>query len=180
MATFAYGGDVGVPSYNDIVLFAKRSGITFSVTSTTTGGHATSSYHYTGNAVDLASSAGQMIQLASWLYSYAPFELELIHSGGSGFFVKNGQKVTAAYYGAATVSEHYNHVHIAMTESGIKAAEGQSGSGGSQAASTASVSGLVARSPSVFDSWKAPCPVPMLLGVNLFLAMVWSVLWIVH
>lgn len=122
MTGFAYSTDVGTASYNNIVSFARRSGIAFSVTSTTTGDHAEKSYHYSGNAVDLASSAGQMQALAEWLIGYAPYELELIHSGGKGYFVKDGKIVPASFYGATTVSQHYNHVHIAMTNSGITAA----------------------------------------------------------
>lgn len=129
MATFKYASDVGVPSYHEIEAFERKSGIAFSVTSTTGGSHASGSYHYKGNAIDTASSAGSMQQLAAWLYGYAPYILELIHSGGSGYFVKNGVKVGASYYGAATVSQHYNHVHCAMTLSGLAAANGANPSG---------------------------------------------------
>lgn len=121
---FAYGSDVGVPSYHEIEAFCRKSNIPFSVSSTTGGSHVSNSYHYRGNAEDLVSSAGNMERLAAWLYQYYPYILELIHSGGSGYFVKNGQKVSASYYGASTVSQHYNHVHIAMTNSGIAAAQG--------------------------------------------------------
>lgn len=129
MAEFKYGSDVGVPSYNDIIAFERRSNIAFSVTSTTGGSHVSGSFHYKGNAVDTTSSAGQMQQLAAWLYNYAEFMLELIHSGGSGYFVKNGKKVAGSYYGASTISQHYNHVHCAMTLSGIAAALGTNPSG---------------------------------------------------
>lgn len=123
MASFPYSGDVGQASYNAIIAFAHKSGIDFVVSATTGGSHVAGSYHYKGNAIDVYSSAGNMVKLAQWLYGYAPYELELIHSGGTGFFVKNGAKVPASFYGAATVSQHYNHVHIAMTNSGIKAAK---------------------------------------------------------
>lgn len=124
MAGFPYAGDVGVPSYDQIIAFAHGSGVGFSVSATTGGSHVSGSYHYKGNAVDMVSSAGSMQSLAAWLYQYYPYILELIHSGGQGYFVKNGQKVGASYYGAATVSQHYNHVHLAMTLSGIEAAQG--------------------------------------------------------
>lgn len=124
MPSFPYSGDVGTASYNNIITFCHKSGIDFVVSATTGGSHVAGSYHYKGNAVDVYTSAGNMVKLAQWLYKYAPYELELIHSGGSGYFVKNGAKVPASFYGAATVSQHYNHVHIAMTNSGITAAGG--------------------------------------------------------
>jgi hypothetical protein len=66
-----------------------------------------------------------MQQLAGWLYdTYSAYLLELIHSGGTGYFVKDGKRVPASYYGASTVSQHYDHVHVAMTLSGIAAARG--------------------------------------------------------
>lgn len=125
---FKYGSDVGVPSYVQIQGFAHESGVSFSVSSTTGGSHVNGSYHYKGNADDLTSSPGNMQKLASWLYQYSDYILELIHSGGPGYFVKNGKRVAASYYGAATVSQHYNHVHIAMTISGIAAAKAKSSS----------------------------------------------------
>jgi hypothetical protein len=72
-----------------------------------------------------------MQQLAAWLQdNYAAFLLELIHSGGpSGYFVKDGKKVSGSYYGSDTVSQHYNHVHIAATHSGLLAASGANPSG---------------------------------------------------
>lgn len=125
---FKYAADVGVPSFKEIEAFCRGSNISFSVSSTTGGNHVSGSFHYKGNAEDLTSSPGNMQKLAGWLYGFSPYILELIHSGGSGYFVKNGVKVPAAYYGAATVSQHYNHVHLAMTLSGINAARGQAGS----------------------------------------------------
>jgi hypothetical protein len=125
---FAFGGDVGVGSYTEIEKFCRGSGVSFSVSSGLRS--EAGSYHGTGNAEDLISSAGSMQQLASWLYNtYAAYMLELIHSGGTGYFVKNGTKVPATYYGASTVSQHYDHVHVAMTLSGIAAARGANPSG---------------------------------------------------
>lgn len=150
---FAYGSDVGVPSYNAIIDFERSSGIGFSVSATTGGSHVSGSYHYKGNAVDTSSSPGNMQSLAAWLYGYYPFILELIHAGGPGYFVKNGQKVGAAYYGASTVSQHYNHVHCAMTLSGIAAAKGlgaAGAAGGSEASLTSSGGGKLSGCLGVF------------------------------
>jgi hypothetical protein len=150
---FAFGGDVGVGSYTEIEKFCKGSGVGFSVSSGLRS--EAGSYHGTGNAVDLVSSAGSMQMLASWLYTtYAAYMLELIHSGGSGYFVKDGTKVPASFYGASTVSQHYNHVHVAMTLSGVAAARGSNPSG----TSVESVgSGLGSN---------VGCAIPTMLGVS--------------
>jgi len=127
VTSFPYGKGVGTPSWQAIIDLANKSGIPFNVTSTVRVnqvlGHP--DYHNTGNAVDLAASPANMVKLAQWFESnYTPFLLELIHSGGGGFFVKNGQQVSADYYGASTVNQHYNHVHIAATNGGVSAANG--------------------------------------------------------
>jgi hypothetical protein len=162
VAGFAYATDVGSPSYQEIESFARGSGVGFSVSSTTGGSHANGSYHYSGNAEDLVSSAGSMQTLAAWLYGYYPYILELIHSGGPGYFVKNGEKVSASYYGASTVSQHYNHVHIAMTLSGIAAARGQANAGATTVqpvASPASIQG-------------PPCLPTLILGGGILIGVV--------
>jgi hypothetical protein len=125
VTSFPYGKGVGIPSWQAIINLAGTSGIPFNVSSTVRTaqliGHP--DYHNTGNAVDLTASQANMVKLAQWFESnYTPYMLELIHSGGGGFFVKNGKQVTASFYGADTVSQHYNHVHIAMTNDGVNAA----------------------------------------------------------
>ena len=119
---FPYGFDVGVPSIAGVVALAHSSGVQFSVTSTFRD--EAGSYHQTSNAVDMASSAGGMAELASYLYQYSAYLLELIHSGGGGYFVKKGRRVTANFYGDSIVADHYNHVHCAATMSGLQAAGG--------------------------------------------------------
>lgn len=108
---FAYGGLV-----DDIVAFERKAGIPFNVTS---GVRNSNDYHGRGMAVDTADSADNMLRLASWLYGYSPFLLELIHSAGPGYFVKNGAKKGRDFYGAATVADHYDHVHTAMNKAGL-------------------------------------------------------------
>lgn len=134
--SWKYGGDIGAPpSFQKIMDTEKSSGI--AITSQSSGftgalgkgsGHVSNSYHYWGNAVDASSSAGNMIKLAQWIYqNFWASTLELIHSGGGGFFVHNGVKVSGSYYGATLVSQHYNHVHWAITMSGLAAGPAASG-----------------------------------------------------
>lgn len=111
---FAYGGLV-----DQIVDFEKKSGVPFTVTS---GLRNTNDLHGKGEAVDTADTAQNMVRLASWLYGYSPYLLELIHSGGSGYFVKNGQKKGADFY-RSVIAEHYSHVHTAMNQAGLNAVQ---------------------------------------------------------
>lgn len=111
---FAYGGLV-----DQIVAFERKSGIPFNVTS---GVRNSNDYHGKGMAVDTASTAGNMQNLASWLYGFSPYLLELIHSGGPGYFVKGGKKVGSGYY-KSVVAQHYNHVHTAMNQAGLLAVQ---------------------------------------------------------
>lgn len=121
---FQWRFDIGTSSLNGIEALARSSGVSFSVTSGYRPGDP--GYHGSQNAEDLASSTENMAQLAAYLYQYSPYLLELIHSdqnqSGGGWFVKNGERVNANYYGAKTVSEHYNHVHVATTPSALQAA----------------------------------------------------------
>lgn len=121
----AYGeglyGSSGYPTTYPILeqiisYFPNRSHVY--VTSTTGGTHATHSYHYRGEAIDVGS-ASQVYkdQLAAWLYPHYGYITELIHSKSgnhTGWYVKNGKKVSHAYYGSATTAAHVNHVHFAI------------------------------------------------------------------
>lgn len=127
MAEFKYASDAGVRSVPQLEAFARQSKTDFRVVSTTGGGHVNNSWHYKGNAIDMSSSAGSMVKLAAYLYQFSDYWLELEHSGGPGYFVKNGKRVSGSYYGAATVSQHYDHVHFAATLSGLAAASGKAG-----------------------------------------------------
>lgn len=113
-------------SYPQIINLASKSGIPFTVTSTyrpgsTSHGHA--DYHSQGMAVDFSSSTANMVKLAAWFHKLAPALLEEIHSGGGGFFVKNGKAVGSDYY-RSEISGHYDHVHIAMSKQGVTQALG--------------------------------------------------------
>lgn len=129
MTTFAYAKDVGVHSYLSIEAFANRSGIPHTVVSDFRPGSITItgnvSYHARGNAVDFGSSKANMQAFAGWWEGFAPYILELIHSGGKGYFVHNG--VSNYKYSSAVVNQHYDHVHVAITNSGLAAAGASGG-----------------------------------------------------
>lgn len=70
-------------------------------------------YHGRGLAADLTGGgASGMARIARGFMGMSGRLLELIHSGGGGFFVKNGQRVGSGYY-RSVIGEHYNHVHVA-------------------------------------------------------------------
>lgn len=108
----------GAASWPAIVSLARASGVPFNVTSTQRNSN---DYHGRGMAVDMASSTSNMARLARYFYNMSAYELELIHSGGGGFFVKNGRRVGADFY-RSVVGQHYNHVHVAMTNPAAAAA----------------------------------------------------------
>lgn len=79
----------------------------------------TNDYHGRGLAADLiGGGASGMAAIARGFYAISGRLLELIHSGGGGFFVKNGQRVGANYY-RSVIGQHYNHVHVAANRSAM-------------------------------------------------------------
>lgn len=114
---FQYKGDVGKDSVNALIALARSSGIPFTVTSTYRPGDPL--YHGKHNAVDLSGTKVNMHQLAAYLYQYSPYLLELIHSNGS-YFVSDGKRL--ATMDTRIVADHWDHVHLAATMSGIQAA----------------------------------------------------------
>jgi len=141
---FAYGGDVGQSSWQAIEAFAKQSNVPVNVTAVAPDVQPSHSddggYHSTHNAVDFSGQTDNMDKFAAWCMKSAPYILELIHSSnsapGGGYFVHNGQVVGSSVY-SSVLADHYNHVHLAMTPSGVKAA----GGGGGGAAPTTGGSG---------------------------------------
>lgn len=127
MATaFPYKADVGDSSYLAIEAVIKRqpqfSGIRatsdYRPGSITISGNV--SYHARKNAVDFVGSRAGMVALARWIQkNYGPYTLELIHSAEGGINVHNG--VFPYKYGSAVTQEHYDHVHWAITNSGLAA-----------------------------------------------------------
>lgn len=76
-------------------------------------------YHGRGLAADLiGGGAAGMVRMARGFYGISGRLLEEIHSGGGGFFVKNGQRVGSGYY-RSVIGEHYNHVHIAARKDAL-------------------------------------------------------------
>lgn len=89
--------------------------------------------HGKGLAADFA---GNMGAIARGFYGVKESLMQLIHSGSGGFFVAGGQTVSGnGYYGAQTVAEHHDHVHVAARKDAIDAilnpgAAGASGGSG--------------------------------------------------
>lgn len=81
-----------------------------------TGPTGNKDYHNMGMAADLI---GNMTAIAEGFYGIPGSLLEEIHA--PSWFVKNGNKVGASYYGADVVNEHYNHVHIAARKDAMQA-----------------------------------------------------------
>jgi hypothetical protein len=84
------------------------------ITSTTSGSHASNSYHYLGRACDVASGDyALMNRAAKWINDNMLSVLtEGIHN--PGLSIKNGARVDPSYWGAATWAEHQNHIHVAV------------------------------------------------------------------
>ena len=96
------------------------------VTSTTGGTHAKNSYHYKGQAVDLADKRGSvdspgLLAINHYLAkNYGHKLAELIYAGPGGINIKNGKVVNGmATYGAQTMGIHHNHVHVAATPASL-------------------------------------------------------------
>lgn len=87
------------------------------ITSTTGGTHAAGSYHYKGEAVDLASGDTALMQRAAdWIQKHLERYLtEGIHE--TGLSVKYGKAVASSYWGTAVWAEHANHIHVAVAGS---------------------------------------------------------------
>lgn len=95
------------------------------VTSTTDGAHSATSYHYRGQAVDLASPDGpgwdtsQLLTINEAVIQTIPLSmiLELIYSGPGNFCVKDGRVVDGRKtYGRDVMARHHNHVHLAVVD----------------------------------------------------------------
>lgn len=107
-------------TYPQLEDMTKALGLPFTVTSTTGGGHAKNSYHYKGEAIDIAPpSGGQdndgLRSLNNALASkYGSGLSELIYSGPGGIYIKDGRVVSASVY-SDVLGEHHNHVHVAAS-----------------------------------------------------------------
>ena len=94
------------------------------ITSTISGSHAHASYHYFGEACDLASGDyAYMQQAAAWIAAnLTPYLTEGIHN--PGLSVKNGKPVSSSFWGASTWSEHANHIHVAAAQNSVSSPPG--------------------------------------------------------
>jgi hypothetical protein len=95
----------------------------WAVTHTTDGGHTENSYHYVGQAVDLAARSGpgvdtsELLAINESVIQVLPLSMinELIYSGPGNVCVKNGRIVSGVHvYGLDVMSRHHNHVHLAV------------------------------------------------------------------
>lgn len=99
------------------------------------------SFHLTGEAGDFSNSSGnspQQAAFASWLnQNFGPYLQELIYSDPStpGVSLNAGGPFD---YGAKTMGEHQNHVHVAIKEGMQEAVLRALGGGSSVSASTSS------------------------------------------
>jgi SLT domain-containing protein/phage-related protein len=114
-AGFASGGNY-VPNIITQIARKFQSGVrmTSGYRSNQTEGHA--DYHNAGLAADLVS--GNMDALAAAFYKVPSYLLEEIHTranSNTGWYVKNGKRVSNTFYGA-NVPLHRDHVHIAMSK----------------------------------------------------------------
>lgn len=110
------GGLISVAQQNsvsEIEAFERAIGGGLRVTSTTGGQHAPNSFHYRGEAVDFAG--GGMDQVAAKLMNFGGAMLEMFHS--PHWFIKNGRVSHPIDF-----ATHFNHIHLAMTREGARAA----------------------------------------------------------
>jgi hypothetical protein len=76
-------------------------------------------YHGRGLAADIiGGGASGMARIARGFYTISGRLLEEIHSGGGGYFVKNGRRVGPGFY-QSVLGQHWNHVHIAASRSSL-------------------------------------------------------------
>jgi hypothetical protein len=76
-------------------------------------------WHGKNRARDYAGTASSMVEFArNMAAAFGPRLLELIHTP-LGFGVKNGQRVSNAFWGSRVLADHYDHVHVAMNSGGI-------------------------------------------------------------
>lgn len=106
-----------------IINFMRKSGLQWAISSsyrsTAVDPNAPNGdFHMTGNAVDFV---GDLQGIAKYWYKYSGALLEEIYSGGSGFFVKRGERKPRGWYGPAVEGAHYDHVHIAATKAAMEA-----------------------------------------------------------
>lgn len=143
-------------TYNTLEKMLAK-GPTHIITSTTDGHHAAGSYHYKGQAIDVADKAGSrdtpgLLAINRYLAKNYGKELaELIYAGPGGINIKDGKVVSGiGFYGPQTMAGHHDHVHVAATPASLHLKGGVDGGGntGQGADSAASTGGFPSRIPS--------------------------------
>lgn len=100
-----------------------------SITSTTGGSHAPGSYHYLGEAADIAGSSGVMLQASDWIKrsGVASQLTEGIHN--PNLSISDGHSVPNSFY-ASVWAGHANHIHLAVAHAVNQALGGAPIAGG--------------------------------------------------
>lgn len=122
------GNAISQYTYPQIEQMAAGLGAgSYRITSTLrNGGSNPNSYHLKGQAVDFAGptpsvDSPQLLRIDKFFAEkYGPHLAELIYSGPGGVMIKNGQTVGDSTY-ASVLSQHHNHVHVAVTPQGLRA-----------------------------------------------------------
>lgn len=98
-----------------VIVLANHAGLY--VTATTNGGHAPTSYHYSGRAVDVAApmNAQGIARMVKFQRAMAnnPGRFVELFGPDNGACVKNGVRITLGE-GTALENQHDNHVHLAL------------------------------------------------------------------
>lgn len=164
-ASINYWPDVGVSSVKGIQAAAKTSGLVPPLQDTNdydpppNGG----GFHLTGNAVDWSNGGDngspEMDKFAAWVAAnYGPYSLEIIHVNQDGSTVewKYGKAMPTGWYGQATLAQHKNHVHWAITNTGLQAGGNVTGDANSLGTSTAFSANPASWNPLDPSSWVKP------------------------
>ena len=108
---FGGGGKGSGSPLDQLLQFARAAGIT--VTSTTSGTHTPTSYHYKGRAVDVAGTADQMRRFFLAALKQFGTRIKELFYDPMGYYIKNGAAIRGAIGG------HGDHVHLALATGGI-------------------------------------------------------------
>ncbi len=120
-----YGG--GANTIGLIEALANTLGVAgLSVTSTY---RPNAGYHGVNEAVDFSDGSGwgpgsetpgELAFNRAWAAKYGSSLAELIHAGAGSVNIKDGKIVDGwGFYGAQTMMEHFNHVHVAISPSSL-------------------------------------------------------------
>lgn len=103
-------------TYLSLITYVEDTGLAHRITSTTGGGHAAGSYHYSGQAIDAADIIPSVTspELVALQHSWLPVVDQLAELIGPdpSACIKNGRFYD---YDADTMNAHQNHVHTAST-----------------------------------------------------------------